>query len=131
MYRCADRFPADKMRAFVDRLHSAGQHWVPIHDAAISKQAGYKAYEEGTRAGVWVKDMHGETYVGQVCPTHGINSVLAASSVAWPCMWPLVGIRCMPGRVLHQKTHTVQQAGVSECVLRRYNRCCSNLFRAS
>jgi alpha-glucosidase (family GH31 glycosyl hydrolase) len=62
----ADRFPAPKMRAFVDKLHKAGQHWVPIHDAAISKQPGYKAYEEGSRANVWIKDMHGDTYVGQV-----------------------------------------------------------------
>jgi hypothetical protein len=62
-----DRFPASKMRAFVDKLHSQGQKWVPLHDAAIAKQKGYKAYEEGSRANVWVKDMHGHPYLGQVC----------------------------------------------------------------
>jgi alpha-glucosidase (family GH31 glycosyl hydrolase) len=54
------------MRAFVDRLHANGQHWVPIHDAAISKQTGYKAYDEGSKAGVWIKDNNGQPYVGQV-----------------------------------------------------------------
>jgi len=65
------------MRAFVDKLHKAGQQWVPIHDAAIAKQAGYKAYEDGTRDDVWVKDMHGKAYVGQV----GNLPVLA-----WACI---------------------------------------------
>jgi alpha-glucosidase (family GH31 glycosyl hydrolase) len=62
-----DRFPASKMRAFVDKLHSQGQKWVPIHDAAIAKQKDYKAYEEGSRANVWIKNMHGDPYLGQVC----------------------------------------------------------------
>jgi hypothetical protein len=55
------------MRSFVDKLHAAGKHWVPIHDAAISKQSGYKAYDEGSKAGVWIQEANGEQpYVGQV-----------------------------------------------------------------
>ena len=62
----ADRFSVPKMREFVDKLHKAGQQWVPIHDAAIAKQIGYKAYEDGNRDNVWIKDKKGQTYVGQV-----------------------------------------------------------------
>lgn len=54
------------MRSFVAQLHRAGQRWVPIHDAAIAKQPGYKAYEDGEKANIWIKDSRGEAYVGQV-----------------------------------------------------------------
>lgn len=55
-----------KMRAFVDKLHSGGRKWVPIHDSAIAKVPGYPVYDEGTKLGVWIKDKNGEPYTGQV-----------------------------------------------------------------
>jgi alpha-glucosidase (family GH31 glycosyl hydrolase) len=79
----AARFPAAKMRAFVDQLHADGLQWVPIHDAAIAKRGGYKAYEEGSRDDVWIKDMRGETYVGQVWPGEAVYpDYLAAANVS-------------------------------------------------
>jgi alpha-glucosidase (family GH31 glycosyl hydrolase) len=71
------------MRAFVDQLHADGLQWVPIHDAAIAKRGGYKAYEEGSRDDVWIKDMRGETYVGQVWPGEAVYpDYLAAANVS-------------------------------------------------
>lgn len=54
------------MRAFVDKLHSQGQKWVPIHDSAVAKAPGYEAFDEGTKWDVWIKEPSGEPYVGQV-----------------------------------------------------------------
>lgn len=62
----ADRFPVPKMRAFVDKLHSGGRKWVPIHDSAVAKVQGYPVYDEGEAAGVWIKDKNGQPYTGQV-----------------------------------------------------------------
>lgn len=62
----AVRFPVPKMRSFVDGLHSRGQKWVPIQDAGIAVAKGYRAYEEGVRDDVFIKDHAGQTYVGQV-----------------------------------------------------------------
>jgi hypothetical protein len=54
------------MRAFVDKLHSSGRKWVPIHDSAVAKVPGYPVYDEGEAAGVWIKDRDGQPYTGQV-----------------------------------------------------------------
>lgn len=35
-------------------------------DAGISKMPGYKAYDEGNAAGIWIRDYKGQPYVGQV-----------------------------------------------------------------
>lgn len=62
----ADRYPAARMRQFVDKLHADGQHWAPIFNPGISVSKGYRAYEEGTAQGVWIKDVNGNPYIGQV-----------------------------------------------------------------
>jgi hypothetical protein len=54
------------MRAFVDKLHSEGRRWVPIHDSAVAKVPGYPVFDEGTLANVWIKEASGGPYVGQV-----------------------------------------------------------------
>lgn len=61
-----NRFPVDRMRSFVDRLHAAGQHWVPIVDAGTAAQAGSPAFEEGNSLEVWVRDYQGGYYLSQV-----------------------------------------------------------------
>jgi alpha-glucosidase (family GH31 glycosyl hydrolase) len=54
------------MRQFVQRLHAAGQSWVPIVDPAVSVDAGNKAYQDGSKDKIWMRDHKGKTYVGQV-----------------------------------------------------------------
>jgi alpha-glucosidase (family GH31 glycosyl hydrolase) len=61
-----NRFPVDKMRAFVDGLHANGQRYVPIVDAGTAAQAGSPAFEQGNNKGVWVRDYQGGYYMGQV-----------------------------------------------------------------
>lgn len=61
-----DRYPAAKMKQFVEELHAKGQHWVAIQDAGIAADKGYKAFDEGTRDRVWITDENGEDYLGQV-----------------------------------------------------------------
>jgi alpha-glucosidase (family GH31 glycosyl hydrolase) len=56
------------MRQFVDKLHADGQHWAPIFNPGISVQPGYRAYEEGNARGIWIKDVNGNPYKGQVGP---------------------------------------------------------------
>lgn len=55
------------MRKFVQKLHAAGQSWVPIFNPAVSMDPEYRSYTDGTQANVWMKDYKGDTYVGQVC----------------------------------------------------------------
>lgn len=54
------------MRKFVEKLHAAGQHWAPIFNPAITVQKGYRAYEEGNAHDLWIKDVSGQPYKGQV-----------------------------------------------------------------
>jgi hypothetical protein len=58
------------MREFASKLHAAGQHWAPIFNPGISVQSGYRAYEEGSAEGVWIKDVNGNPYKGQVGAAH-------------------------------------------------------------
>lgn len=74
------------MRAFVDKLHQGGRRWVPIHDSAVAKVPGYSVYDEGTKAGVWIKEASGEPYTGQV----GRGGRAVGVHLAWwsACAWP-------------------------------------------
>jgi alpha-D-xyloside xylohydrolase len=55
----------------VSRLHRQGQRWVPILDPGIHIQEGYKAWEQGRNMDVWIKDISGNPYVGQVRTDNG------------------------------------------------------------
>ena len=61
-------FPQADMTRFVDDLHAKGQKFVPIVDPGIMPYAGYEAYEEGLKQGVFIKDITGGFYLGQVWP---------------------------------------------------------------
>ena len=61
-------FATDDLRAFVEALHTGGQHLVPIVDPGIMVTAGYTAYEEGMAADVFIRDIKGGYYLGQVWP---------------------------------------------------------------
>jgi len=61
-------FPLNEVVSFVEGLHKNGQHFVPIIDPGIMVYAGYDAYEKGLQQDVFVKDVSGGNYLGQVWP---------------------------------------------------------------
>lgn len=64
----ADNFDQTEVAKFVAQLHDNGQHFVPIIDPGIMVQDGYDAYEAGLKADIFVKDLQGNNYLGQVWP---------------------------------------------------------------
>ena len=48
------------------QLNKNGQRWVPILDPPIHIKPGYAAYDSGIAQDVFVKDITGRPYVGQV-----------------------------------------------------------------
>ena len=48
------------------RLHANGQRWVPILDPGIHIRSGYYAYDSGVAQDVFLRDISGGYYVGQV-----------------------------------------------------------------
>ena len=57
-----------QVAAFVDGLHEKGMHFVPIIDPGIMVYPGYEAYERGVKEGLFIKDISGGNYLGQVWP---------------------------------------------------------------
>jgi alpha-glucosidase (family GH31 glycosyl hydrolase) len=54
------------MRAFVDKMHQRGQQWMPLVNAGVAAAKGFRAYDEGSKDGIWIKDNEGADYHGQV-----------------------------------------------------------------
>ena len=50
----------------MDLLHQRGQRWVPILDPCIHIRKGYAPYDSGIARDVFIKDVTGKPYVGQV-----------------------------------------------------------------
>jgi hypothetical protein len=50
----------------VQQLAAGGQHWVPILDIGMPPADDYPAFAEGTAANVWIRDVDGNPYLGQV-----------------------------------------------------------------
>jgi len=61
-------FPMAEMTSFVNELHSKGMHFVPIVDPGIMVEKGYASYDEGIKSDVFIKDIQGNYYLGQVWP---------------------------------------------------------------
>lgn len=62
-----DNFPAAKVKALADKLHSNGQRMVVIVDPAIKQEQGYAPYEDGVKQGIFLKDAKGDVFIGKVC----------------------------------------------------------------
>jgi alpha-glucosidase (family GH31 glycosyl hydrolase) len=63
-----NNFAEDKMQQFVANLHSDGQHYVVITDPGIKNENGYKPYDDGVNAGVFIRDKNNNFFVGKVWP---------------------------------------------------------------
>mmetsp|Transcript_34373 Transcript_34373/g.75764 ORF Transcript_34373/g.75764 Transcript_34373/m.75764 type:complete len:898 (+) Transcript_34373:22-2715(+) len=61
-------FPQTEVAAFVDSLHAQGMSFVPIIDPGIMVVDGYEAYDQGLKLDLYVKDLQGGNYLGQVWP---------------------------------------------------------------
>jgi len=61
-------FPLDQVAAFVDELHINGQHFVPIVDPGIMVDSNYSPYTTGVELDLYIKDLSGGYYLGQVWP---------------------------------------------------------------
>ena len=84
------------------KLNAAQQRWVPILDPPIHVQPGYAAYDSGIAADVFLKDITGRPFVGQV-RRRGLLLCLLSRIVAHPffyltvcgmCNWVLVPLSC-------------------------------------
>lgn len=61
-------FPLSEMSTFVASLHENGQHFIPIVDPGIMIYDNYPAYDQGIAQDIFVKDIQGNNYLGQVWP---------------------------------------------------------------
>lgn len=66
------RYPASEFKALLDELHSRGQQYVPLVDAAINvadDDDNYNTYHSGVKSNIFVKTPDGEVpFVGEVWP---------------------------------------------------------------
>ena len=53
----------------IDGLHSRGQRFVPIVEPVVHVKQGYATYDSGIAEDVFVKDVRGDPYLGQVAPS--------------------------------------------------------------
>lgn len=64
----AVNFPVAEVNSFVQGLHTNGQKFVTIVDPGIMIVPGYDAYEQGLALDLYMKDIQGNPYLGQVWP---------------------------------------------------------------
>ena len=57
------------LQAFVDRLHADQQRAVIIVEGGVKIDAAYQAFVEGLKRKVYIWDLTGNPYVGQVSST--------------------------------------------------------------
>ncbi|CAK1357391.1 Alpha-glucosidase [Cercospora beticola] len=83
-------FPYAEGQEFLSRLHAAGQHYIPIVDAAIyipnpnNASDNYSIYTDGNDRGVFLSNPDGSQYIGSVWPGYTVFPDWHANeSVAW------------------------------------------------
>lgn len=62
------RYPEEKLRAFVDKLHSMNMRYVQITDPGVAEAYNYSTYESGIASGAFVKTIDGKPLVNTVWP---------------------------------------------------------------
>jgi alpha-glucosidase (family GH31 glycosyl hydrolase) len=55
------KYPLDRMKSFVNQLHSNGQHYVMIVDPGVKVEKGYDVYEKGLTEKVYITQPDGVT----------------------------------------------------------------------
>lgn len=71
------------MQAWVEKLHGRGQRWVPIVDPGIKVEPGEAAYDDGIAKDVFLKDVTGQPYIGQVRPLFHLPTSCFARCKPW------------------------------------------------
>ena len=61
-------FPVNRMKTFVDDLHASGHRMVLITDPGIPLHPGYQPFDQGQDMDIFIKDINGDPYLGQVWP---------------------------------------------------------------
>ena len=83
------------LQAFVEKLHDRKQHYVPIVDPGIKIDPGYSAYDRGLKGKVFINDLTGDPYVGQVVAACAISrSVFTVAVLRSTCVG--LGMLLMP-----------------------------------
>ncbi|EIE19743.1 hypothetical protein COCSUDRAFT_31111 [Coccomyxa subellipsoidea C-169] len=67
-FTLGDKFPLAEMKDFMNRIKAQGQRWVPILDPNIHIRKGYAPYDSGIKQDIFMKDVSGKPYVGQLWP---------------------------------------------------------------
>ncbi len=62
LYNLSNPWPQE----FVDDLHEGGRRFVPILDPGIPLLPGYKPYEDGIKRNIFLRDVTGSPYIGEV-----------------------------------------------------------------
>ncbi len=55
------------VQEFVEKLHNSSRRFVPILDPGIPVLPGYKPYEDGIKQDIFIRDVTGQPYIGEVC----------------------------------------------------------------
>lgn len=77
-------YPTPALAAFIEKLHSQGQHYMVILDPAIHNRTGYPTYDSGLEQDVFIKQASGEVFIGQVWPGYtAFPSFYAANTQNW------------------------------------------------
>lgn len=94
-------YEVNEVQSFISQLHANGQRLVPIIDPGILVQAGYEAYDKGKELDLFIKDLQGNDYIGQVWPgpTHYPDFLHPKAQVCCllRCFFPLSDINHMFG----------------------------------
>ena len=64
------------MQEFVERLHNSSRRFVPILDPGIPVLPGYRPYDEGIEQDIFIRDITGQPYIGEV------RSILISTAVS-------------------------------------------------
>ena len=54
------------LQEFVERLHNSSRRFVPILDPGIPVLPGYRPYDEGIEQDIFIRDVTGQPYIGEV-----------------------------------------------------------------
>lgn len=83
-------FPLAGAKEFFDRLHTDGQHFVPIVDGAIyipnpqNASDAYDTYTRGNASGAFLNNPDGSQYIGAVWPGYTVfPDWMSKGSVDW------------------------------------------------